>query len=111
MHPSRAHRLAELLTLVLLALIVGACAPAPTPPAPASTPPPAGPPITVLPANGATAVNPLDPVSVTTSGGGTLEAVAMTNDEGRAIDGIFTPDHLSWSPGFPWATARPTPSP
>jgi lipoprotein-anchoring transpeptidase ErfK/SrfK len=70
------------------------------PSAPTTGQPPAGPQITVVPADGVAAVKPLDPVSVDTTGG-TLESVTMTNDEGRVIDGIFTPDRVSWKPGVP----------
>ncbi len=57
------------------------------------------------PADGTATVNPLDPVSVNTTGG-TLETVTMTNDEGRVIEGIFTPDRLSWKPGVPLGYGR-----
>ena len=100
-HSRGPGRLVHLLAVLLLALLGAACAPAPDRPAATTgaTPPP-GPPITVVPGDGSAAVNPLDPVSVATSGG-TLETVTMTNDDGRVVEGIFTPDRLSWKPGVP----------
>lgn len=59
----------------------------------------------MAPTDGAAAVNPLDPVVVATNHG-TLESVTMTNDEGRVVEGIFTPDRLSWKPGVPLGYGR-----
>ena len=100
----RPGHLAAVLVVLLLALVAAACAPAADQPAGPATPPP-GPEITVSPADGAAAVNPLEPVSVATIGG-TLETVTLTNDEGRVIEGIFTPDRLSWKPGVPLGYGR-----
>ncbi|MFC9556670.1 Ig-like domain-containing protein [Rhodococcus sp. NPDC056960] len=95
------HLHALIIALVLFAVPVVACGQAAEQPAtPTSVAPPVGPPILFTPGDGATAVNPLDPVTVTTDGG-TLESVTLTNDEGRVIDGIFTPDRVSWKPGQP----------
>ena len=100
MPPFRTRRLVPLVAVALLAAVLTACGSPSTPSAPASATPPPGPPIIVAPADGVTAVNPLDPVIVATTGG-TLETVTMTNDEGRVVEGIFTPDRLSWKPGVP----------
>ncbi|ABG98799.1 conserved hypothetical protein [Rhodococcus jostii RHA1] len=101
MRASRSRCLTTLLVvLALCTAVLAACAPASTPSTSTTKQPSAGPPITVVPADGATAVNPLDPVSVGTEGG-TLESVTMTNDEGKVIDGIVTPDRLAWKPGAP----------
>ncbi|MCQ4121863.1 Ig-like domain-containing protein [Rhodococcus sp. FXJ9.536] len=89
-----------MLVLVLCTGILTACTSTSAPSTPTSAQPPAGPQLTVVPADGAAAVNPLDPVSVEAEGG-TLESVTMTNDEGRVVDGIFTPDRVSWKPGVP----------
>ncbi|MDX5961944.1 Ig-like domain-containing protein [Rhodococcus opacus] len=94
-----------LLALAILIAVLAACAPSGTgssssggagPSAPVD-PDPA---ITVTPADRADTVNPADPVSVETAGG-TLETVTMTNNEGKVIDGIFTPDRITWKPGVP----------
>ncbi|AWK74974.1 hypothetical protein CBI38_28860 [Rhodococcus oxybenzonivorans] len=100
MRNHRSHCLAALLTLVLCTAFLTACGSTSAPSAPTSAQPSAGPQITVVPADGVAAVKPLDPVSVDATGG-TLESVRMTNDEGRVIDGIFTPDRVSWKPGVP----------
>ncbi|MBC2640724.1 MULTISPECIES: Ig-like domain-containing protein [unclassified Rhodococcus (in: high G+C Gram-positive bacteria)] len=101
----RPGHLVHVLAVLLIALVAAACAtPSTDHPAGPTTQPP-GPEITVAPADGASAVNPLDPVSVSTAGG-TLETVTMTNEEGRAVEGIFTPDRLSWKPGVPLGYGR-----
>lgn len=87
---------------LIAALVLAACSggtDAPNSPAP---PPPA---ITVTPGQGATEVDPLTPVRVST-GDGILTAVTMTNDEGRAIEGIFTPDKTAWKPNGPLGYGR-----
>lgn len=85
----RPGHLAAVLAVLLLALVAAACAPSTDQPAGPAAPPP-GPEITVSPADGVAAVNPTDPVVVATTGG-SLETVTLTNDEGRAVEGIFTP--------------------
>ncbi|WP_374212653.1 L,D-transpeptidase [Rhodococcus tibetensis] len=100
MRSHRSYCLAAMLVLVLCTGILTACTSTSAPSTPTSAQPPAGPQLTVVPADGAAAVNPLDPVSVEAEGG-TLESVTMTNDEGRVVDGIFTPDRVSWKPGVP----------
>ena len=73
----------------------------PTTPAPTTTPArPAA--VSVAPAWGAADVDPLTPVSVSVTGG-VLRRVALTDDTGEAIDGIMTPDNLSWKPTGPLA--------
>ncbi|WP_442945579.1 L,D-transpeptidase [Nocardia sp. SSK8] len=56
--------------------------------------------ITIVPAADATAVDPLGPVRVSTNAG-TLTEVTMTNEVGRAVEGIFTPDRTAWKPAEP----------
>lgn len=56
--------------------------------------------ITVTPGAGATEVDPLGQVRVTTSDG-ELTAVTMTNEQGRPIEGLFTPDRTAWKPAEP----------
>ncbi|WP_436973871.1 L,D-transpeptidase [Nocardia asteroides] len=61
---------------------------------------PPAPVITVTPGAGATEVDPLGQVRVTTSDG-ELTAVTMTNEQGRPVDGLFTPDQTAWKPTEP----------
>ena len=82
-----------------LALLVAACSGTATDSGPESTAPP-DPVITVAPAAGATEVDPLAPVRVSTSDG-KLTSVTMTNEQGRAVEGIFTPDQTAWKPAEP----------
>ena len=56
--------------------------------------------VTFAPAPGARDVDPLTAVMVTVTGG-TLAEVVMTNDDGRLIPGIMTPDRLTWKPDTP----------
>ena len=63
--------------------------PAPPPPSPAS--------LAILPRPSAKDVNPAGPVLVTASGGA-ITGVTMTNDAGKTIDGVLTPDGLAWKP-------------
>ncbi|HEY9312943.1 L,D-transpeptidase [Williamsia sp.] len=53
--------------------------------------------VTFTPAPGTQGFDPLGSVSVTVTGG-TLAEVTMTNNEGRVIPGIVTPDQLTWKP-------------
>ncbi|MEO9221575.1 MAG: Ig-like domain-containing protein, partial [Mycobacteriaceae bacterium] len=66
--------------------------------APTSTTP-AEPPASLkfTPPAGAQRVNPREPVMVTATGG-TLNSVQLTNDEGKAVSGVMTPDKLTWKP-------------
>ncbi|MEU3011797.1 L,D-transpeptidase [Nocardia asteroides] len=61
---------------------------------------PPAPVITVTPGAGATEVDPLGQVRVTTSDG-ELTAVTMTNEQGRPVEGLFTPDRTAWKPTEP----------
>jgi lipoprotein-anchoring transpeptidase ErfK/SrfK len=84
----------------------GTDASAPNPPTTAappttssSTPPPPPPPdavITATPANGATGIDPLAPISVTVAHG-TLTSVQLTNAAGEQVPGTLAPDGLSWT--------------
>lgn len=68
----------------------------------------AGPPggaVTFAPAPGTQTFDPLGVVTVTAAGG-TLAEVTMTNDAGRVIPGIFTPDKLVWKPDTPLGYGR-----
>lgn len=53
--------------------------------------------VSVSPAEGDTAINPLDPVAVEVTKG-TLTSVTLTNPEGKAVSGIITPDKAAWKP-------------
>ncbi|KQU06744.1 hypothetical protein ASG56_03750 [Rhodococcus sp. Leaf7] len=95
-------RTAVLACLALVMLLVSACtigsgggdtggaAPETTQAAPAPT-------VTVDPADGATDVNPLAPISVGATNG-TITAVTMTNADGVVVDGVITPDGSTWKP-------------
>ncbi|BAH55701.1 MULTISPECIES: L,D-transpeptidase [Rhodococcus] len=103
MHTHPPRRTPILIALAILLALLAACAPSGTGSSPGgganpSTPADPDPTITVTPADGADTVNPADPVSVETTGG-TLESVTMTNNEGKVIEGIFTPDRIAWKPG------------
>ncbi len=71
----------------------------------ATSPAPVGPRIEVSPSDGATGVEPLAPVLVQTPDG-TFESVTMTNEDGRTIDGIVTPDRHTWKPTGPLGYGR-----
>ena len=80
-------------------LVAAGCSAAPS--NPSDSPPDEAPAsVAVVPAYGARDVDPLAPVTVTATGG-TLESVLLTNDQGKTIPGIITPDKLSWKPGEP----------
>ncbi|MGH3938832.1 MAG: L,D-transpeptidase [Pseudonocardiaceae bacterium] len=51
--------------------------------------------ITSDPANHSVGVSPLAPITVTVAEG-TLEQVALTNSEGKSIEGQMSPDGVSW---------------
>jgi lipoprotein-anchoring transpeptidase ErfK/SrfK len=57
------------------------------------------------PANGATDVNPTAPVRVTV-GDGELDAVALTDSQGRAVSGQFAADRTSWTTTEPLGYAN-----
>ncbi|AII11190.1 L,D-transpeptidase [Rhodococcus opacus] len=108
MHSQPPRRIPVLLALALalLVAVLAACSPAGTDSsaspsigatAAADGPDPA---ITVIPPDGSDTVNPADLVSVETNNG-TLESVTMTDNEGKVIDGLFTPDRIAWKPGVP----------
>jgi lipoprotein-anchoring transpeptidase ErfK/SrfK len=97
------------------ALVVGACTSghsggpdSPTPVAHAqsstsassATSKPPAPPARLVahPANGTHGVSPSAPISVTVADG-TLTAVTMTNDEGKAVKGAISADHSAWHVG------------
>lgn len=61
--------------------------------------------MTITPADGAFDIDPLGTVSVTATSG-ILTEVAMTNDQGKRILGIMTPDNTSWKPGVPLGYGR-----
>ncbi|MFE3544231.1 Ig-like domain-containing protein [Nocardia sp. NPDC059177] len=81
-----------------LVLFVAACDDSPT--TPGTEPSAPEPAISIAPAAGATEVDPLGPVKVSTNAG-TLASVTMTNELGRTVEGIFTPDQSAWKPAEP----------
>ncbi|MFC9477191.1 Ig-like domain-containing protein [Nocardia sp. NPDC056952] len=82
-----------------LLVLVAACGGSPTESGTESAAPPA-PAISVAPQDGATEIDPLGPVRVSTSDG-QLTAVTMTNEQGGTVDGILTPDQSAWKPSEP----------
>ncbi|MFD4355962.1 Ig-like domain-containing protein [Nocardia sp. NPDC058518] len=86
-----------------LMVLVAACG-SPTGSEPESAAPPA-PAISVAPEDGATEIDPLGPVRVSTSDG-QLTAVTMTNEQGGTVDGILTPDRSAWKPSEPLGYGR-----
>jgi lipoprotein-anchoring transpeptidase ErfK/SrfK len=71
-------------------------APPPTTPAPTTTTPPPAASIAVHPGNGASGVNPIDPVTVSATDG-TLTGVTMTNATGKKVTGKLSADKRTWS--------------
>ncbi|GLP77513.1 hypothetical protein TUM20983_46230 [Mycobacterium antarcticum] len=72
-----------------------------TPAVPASTPAM----LSVMPAPAADKVNPSSPVVVSATAG-TLTDVTMTNDSGKVVPGVLTPDHTAWKPTGPLGYGR-----
>ncbi|RMI35555.1 L,D-transpeptidase [Nocardia stercoris] len=96
----RRHRLGVALVSVVLAVTMAACSSskAPSHPAPVAAKP--GPTITVTPGDGNTDVDPLGKIQVSTSDG-ILTDVSLTNEQGKSVDGILTPDKTVWKPTAP----------
>ncbi|QIS21726.1 L,D-transpeptidase [Nocardia terpenica] len=63
-------------------------------------PGPAAPIISVTPGDGSKNVDPLGKIEVSASDG-VLTAVNVTNEQGKPVDGIFTPDKTAWKPSGP----------
>ncbi|WP_327146482.1 L,D-transpeptidase [Nocardia sp. NBC_01327] len=78
-------------------MVVTACSSSSTISSTLGSVPPAPSPITIAPAQGADKVDPAAPVQVTTASG-VLSTVTLTNDDGKVIDGTFTPDKTAWKP-------------
>ncbi|MFI1916969.1 Ig-like domain-containing protein [Nocardia sp. NPDC020380] len=83
--------------LVAMVVVLAACSSSSIPTGPIDTTAPAPQVISVSPAQGTDKVDPAAPVNVTTSSG-VLTSVTLTNEDGKAIDGIFTPDKTAWKP-------------
>ncbi|MGW4092048.1 L,D-transpeptidase [Nocardia sp. NPDC004750] len=90
---------------LIMAVLVAACS---SSSGPGKTPGAAGPapaPITITPSSGAGNVDPLAPVQVSTADG-QLTRVTMTNEQGKTVDGIMTPDKTAWKPVEPLGYGR-----
>ena len=61
--------------------------------------------LAVAPADKAAEVSPVEPVTVTAAGG-TLSQVALTNSDGKAVQGKLSPDGQSWSSTEPLGYGR-----
>ncbi|MFJ4649955.1 Ig-like domain-containing protein [Nocardia sp. NPDC088792] len=83
--------------LVAMVVVLAACSSSSIPTGPIDTTAAAPQVISVSPAQGTDKVDPAAAVNVTTSSG-VLTSVTLTNEDGKAIDGIFTPDKTAWKP-------------
>ncbi|MGH3794071.1 MAG: L,D-transpeptidase [Pseudonocardiaceae bacterium] len=61
--------------------------------------------VVTQPSDGATGVSPTSPVQVSVTDG-VLDAVALTNPEGRAVAGQLSPDKTSWTTTEPLGYAK-----
>jgi lipoprotein-anchoring transpeptidase ErfK/SrfK len=97
---SRRFRSSVAASVVLVtALVVAACSSS----TPKQTTGPADPPpaaISISPGDGVSKVDPLGPVRVS-AGDGQLTSVRMTNEQGKSVEGILTPDQTAWKPAEP----------
>ncbi|WP_330252650.1 Ig-like domain-containing protein [Nocardia sp. NBC_00565] len=93
---SRRFRLRAAAGFMLVTALVAAGCSSKSEPAtsPAGPLPPA---ISITPTTGGDDVDPLSPVDVT-AGDGVLTAVSLTNETGKSIEGIYTPDKTAWKP-------------
>ncbi|MGY2060962.1 Ig-like domain-containing protein, partial [Nocardia gipuzkoensis] len=88
--------------IALVTMLLAACSSSSgtTPkPAPGSAGP-AAPIIAVTPGDGSKNVDPLGKIEVSASDG-ILTDVTMTNEQGKPVDGILTPDRTAWKPTAP----------
>jgi lipoprotein-anchoring transpeptidase ErfK/SrfK len=87
-------------SLALAAALLAACSS--TGPGPKTEPKGAGPstPVISITPGGGQNVDPLGKIQVTASEG-QLTAVTMANEDGKPVDGIFTPDKTAWKPNGP----------
>jgi lipoprotein-anchoring transpeptidase ErfK/SrfK len=93
--------------VAVITLVVAACAPThtiSTGSAPA-TPVAAPPRIVVTPRPGAVQVNPTQRIQVDVTDG-VLASVVMTNEQGRHVSGVLTPDSRSWKANEPLGYGR-----
>ncbi|MFD3748420.1 Ig-like domain-containing protein [Nocardia sp. NPDC058633] len=91
------------LAAALIVLVAGCGGSAPDSDTESAAPP--APTISVAPQDGATEIDPLGSVRVSTSDG-QLTAVTMTNEDGGTVEGIFTPDQSAWKPSVPLGYGR-----
>ncbi|WP_433194746.1 L,D-transpeptidase [Nocardia sp. CA-107356] len=82
---------------LVTALVVAGCSSEPDAPTTPAGPP--LPPIAITPGGGNN-VDPLAPV-VVNANDGMLTSVTLTNEAGRPIEGIYTPDKTAWKPTEP----------
>jgi lipoprotein-anchoring transpeptidase ErfK/SrfK len=86
-------------------LTTTAPAAAPGDPAPSSAAPVSRAVITISPGDAATGASVLDPV-VVTAADGTLDTVAVTNPEGREVEGALSTDGTTWTSAEPLGYGR-----
>ncbi|WP_460698500.1 L,D-transpeptidase [Nocardia thraciensis] len=93
--------------IALVTMLMAACSSSSgsgSKPAPASSGP-AAPVISVTPGDGSEDVDPLGKIEVSASDG-ILSSVTMTNDQGKPVEGILTPDKTAWKPTGPLGYGR-----
>ncbi|MCA2208729.1 L,D-transpeptidase [Nocardia rosealba] len=98
------QRCSAALAAVLVLLLVAACGGSTTDSGSSTQAPPEAV-VSVSPESGATEIDPLAPVRVSTSEG-TLTSVTMTNEQGSEVEGVFTPDRTAWKPTEPLGYGR-----
>lgn len=86
------------IVVLVVALVVAGCSGSDSKPPVSKDPAPAA--IAITPAPGTKGVDPTSKVQVS-AGDGVLTSVTMTNEAGKQIEGIFTPDKTAWKPADP----------
>ncbi|QBS43363.1 Ig-like domain-containing protein [Nocardia sp. CS682] len=86
------------IVILVIALVVAGCSGSESKQPGAADPAP--PAISFTPAPGAKDIDPTAPVQVS-GGEGMLTSVSMTNEQGKQIEGILTPDKTAWKPTEP----------
>lgn len=93
----RRCRFSVAMGLTLVTMLMAACSSSPGAPKPATNGGgPTAPAIVVTP-NGGDDVDPLGKIEVSATDG-ILTSVSMTNEDGKPVDGILTPDKTAWKP-------------
>ncbi|TSD93807.1 L,D-transpeptidase family protein [Skermania sp. ID1734] len=99
------RRAAAAAAIAAVLAIAGCTSTAPTASKPPSSPVPASAPIVITPAAGTDDVDPLAPVQVRAQQG-ILTSVAVTNEAGKQVEGVLTPDRTTWKTVEPLGYGR-----